>query len=181
MSTSSASARKKGLLAVAYHEAGHAMADFRLGFKIKHVSVLPDVVSAGRTRSNLGLNLRSLAFDTPSAAALARCHEKVISLLAGREAQRRFRPQSVRSHMAENDRKSAVDILWRIHPERKEMRAALKYLEARTRNLIRDCKNWRLIEDLAGALVESGSLDGQEVRRIFVQSVQNQIKERRRR
>lgn len=61
------------------------------------------------------------------------------------------------------------------------MRAALKYLEARTRNLIRDCKNWRLIEDLAGALVESGSLDGQEVRRIFVQSVQNQIKERRRR
>src|SRR6267378_4355554 len=93
--------------ATAYHEAGHALADYRLGFKLLEVSIVADTKSAGRTRSKLGLRLKSLAYETPSAKKLARCHEKMISLLAGREAQRLYSPHSIRSHMAQSDHESA--------------------------------------------------------------------------
>jgi hypothetical protein len=81
--------------------------------------------------------------------------------------------------MVQSDCEIIIEILGRLHPEPKEMRAVLKYLQIRTRNLIADPRNWRTVKDLAKALVEKRTLTGAEVVNIFQQSLQNQMRQRR--
>ena len=57
----------------------------------------------------------------------------------------------------------AGDFLLSLHGEQKERDYVIKYLRARTRNLISNPRNWRRIEDLAKALLERRTLTGEEV------------------
>ena len=50
--------------------------------------------------------------------------------------------------------------------EEKEAFHAMKYLQARARNLVSDPKNWRKIEDFGSALLERQILFGQEVKAV---------------
>ena len=90
---------------------------------------------------------------------------KFLTLL---EAQRRFvHPRSVRAYHASSDVEYATDILLRLHEDGwnggKEYSYACEYLRARARNFVNDPLNWRLIEDLAKALLERRTLSGKEV------------------
>ena|SRR2546429_5465947 len=168
------------LVVTAYHEAGHALADHRLGFKIKWVTIVGNAEAAGRTHSNLGLKLKVLEYGYPSSATVARWHDKIVSILAGGEAQRRYSPHSIRSYMMQGDRESVVDILMRLHPAEAEMRAVFKYLKIRTSNLIGQPRNWGMIRDLARALLKRKTLTGDEVKAVFHDAFQRQTTEWRR-
>ena len=167
------------LRATAYHEAGHALANDALGFKNRKVSIVSDAESTGRVEPEVNLRPASLTYGDSSPARLGRWHNRIIVFLAGREAQRKFNPRSIRSYMSRSDLDKASKILERLHTENSEYLAARRYLETRTRNLIRRGVNWGKIEDLADALIEKRTLDGEQVRRIFVQSVQDQMREAR--
>jgi hypothetical protein len=163
-----------GLEATAYHEAGHAVAHHVLGFNIRAVTIVPSKDCAGKVSGKLGVKPRILEYGNPSRATVAKWHDKAITLLAGAEAQRRFKPHSIRRYMASSDRGAVVDILSRLHPEEEELNAVIKYLEARTRNLVGNPIRWGQIEDLAGALVAKRTLTGQEVRQVLVESYKRQ-------
>jgi hypothetical protein len=69
--------------ATAYHEAGHAFADWYHGFKVKSASIVPDEKTAGRVRTSCRLRLRKLEFTKPGPAELTRLHLRVVSFCAG--------------------------------------------------------------------------------------------------
>lgn len=165
---------KTQLLATAFHEAGHALAQHRLGFKIKSVTVEGRGDYLGAVEGKSGLNASTLNVEHISGAALARWHDRIVSFLAGREAQRHHKPQSIRSYMARSDRNAVVDILWRLHPEPQEMKAVLKYLERRTHNLVHTTLNWAMITALASELTQKRTLSGEQVRAVFSRSFQEQ-------
>lgn len=175
MRIKSAAKRRRDLAATAYHEAGHALADHVLGFHIRSVTVFPGKGFAGRVTGRLGVKPRLLEYSTPSRATVAKWHDKVVSLLAGGEAQRIFKPQSVRAYMLRSDRDAIVDILISLHPEEMEMKAAFKFLRIRARNLLTNRMRWRQVEDLAQVLIEKGTLTGEEVRSVFFASCKRHI------
>jgi hypothetical protein len=93
--------KERRLWLTAYHEAGHAVAYFLLGFRIARVSVIPDEGSLGHVRG-YKKSRRTLDFietvgafpDRAESAKIARWHDEVVCTLAGMEAVRLFMPGS---------------------------------------------------------------------------------------
>jgi hypothetical protein len=166
---------RKAFLTTAYHEAGHALADDRLGFKIKKVTIIPASGSLGVASSRLGVKPKVLEYGNPTSATVARWHDKVVTLLAGQEAQRKFCSQSIRSHHGKPDREAVLDILERLHGGGEELQAACRYLEIRARNLVCRPLHWQMIADLAELLLKRGTLTGDEVVGEFRASFQRQM------
>ena len=110
----------KQLAATAHHEAGHAVADSKFGFKIKQVTIVPSDEAVGSARTK-GLQLRWLEYEKPTRKRIGYCHDLIISLLAGAEAQRRFDPKSIRRHHAVGDYQSAKEVLIRLHGDTEEV------------------------------------------------------------
>jgi hypothetical protein len=168
-------------LTVAYHEAGHAVIDRKLGFQVKRVTIISDskTGAAGQV-DNRYLCLSRVQFDNPYGSIRTRCHNWIIGAFAGEEAQRRYDPRSMRSHHIAHDRKAIGEILWRLHGENSEViKHAYSYLQAEARNLVANPIIWRKIEDLAKALLERKTLSGEEVAEILRASMALQMEEDR--
>ena len=93
--------KQRRLWLTAYHEAGHAVAKFLLGFRIKKISIIPDheegnlghVMGYKMSRSMHDFIETCGAFpDRRESAMIARCHEDVVCTLAGMEAVPLFVP-----------------------------------------------------------------------------------------
>ena len=162
---------KSALAATAYHEAGHALAHHVLGWGNGEVTIVPDKERVGSARiadgARLRRLLRQLEFGTINTLLVAKCHDHILCLLAGKEAQKKFRPKSIRSYMARSDHNAAAELLVSLYQDQKERNAASRYLELRTRNLISGTVHWRMIQDLAVALLERQTLTGEAVNTIF--------------
>lgn len=147
-------------LATAYHEAGHAFADWHFGFKVKRATIVPKDGYAGYVVSKSRLHFRSLAYTNPSGARIGRLHERIVSLLAGCAAQRRYRPSSIRSWHGSSDRKGVVDLVFGLHAEN-EAPHVFRYLTLKAENLVK--RYWFVIEHLAGELFKRKTMTGDEV------------------
>lgn len=155
---------KKPFTATAYHEAGHAFAAWHFRFKVKKASIVPNAKdgSAGHVLTKTGLHHRSLEYNNPSGARIGRLHERIVSLMAGHVAQRRYRASSVRPYHAQSDRNAVADVLLSIHAKN-ELSHVIRYLETRTRNLITKPMHWFVISHLAGELLKRQTMTGEEV------------------
>jgi hypothetical protein len=95
--------KQRRLWVTAYHEAGHAVAYFLLGFRVARVSIIPDEGTRGHVRG-YKKSRRTLDFiesggafpfpDRAESAKIARWHDEVVCALAGMEAVRLFMPGS---------------------------------------------------------------------------------------
>jgi hypothetical protein len=168
---------ERRLMVTAMHESGHALADYKFDFKIKHVTVIPGEGYAGLTRTLLGLNRNLLEHGAPSLSTVGKWHAKIVSLLAGREAQRQYRPQSLRSNQTRTDLQAVREIVWRLHPDEAKARAVLKYLVIRTKNLVAQRMHWQMVQDLAAELVKKRTMNGDEVVAVFRESLRRQRSE----
>lgn len=148
--------------AAAFHEAGHAFADWKFKFRVKRVSIVPKDDCAGYVVSKPALHLRSLEFTNPSGARIGRLHERIVSLLSGRAAQRRYCAGSVRSHHAQSDLEEVYKLLSRLHTA-DEIPHVFHYLEAKAKNLIETPLHWFVIEHLASQLLKRRTMTGLEV------------------
>jgi len=150
--------------ATAYHEAGHAFADWHFNFRVKRASIVANKKdnSAGHVLTKTGLPFRSLEHTSPSGARIGRFHDHVVSLLAGQAAQRRYRQSSVRSYHAVSDRNAIADILFTLHSTG-ELPHVIRYLEAKARNLIECPMHWFVIQYLAEELLRRKTMTGEEV------------------
>jgi hypothetical protein len=148
--------------AAAFHEAGHAFAAWKFQFRVKRMSIVPKGDCAGYVVSKSGLHLRSLEFTNPSGARIGRLHERIVSLLAGRAAQRRYCARSVRSHHAQSDLDNVYMLLSRLHTA-DEIPHVFRYLEAKAKNLVEPPLHWFVIEHLASQLLKHRTMTGPEV------------------
>jgi hypothetical protein len=166
------SLKEIGDQAMAYREAGYTVACWSLSFGIKRATIVSHGkpsefltwLRAARFSCNSGLSRRSIV----------RYHDRIVCTLAGRQAQRRVGLQSVKSCDANGDEAIASELLLCLHREERERNCAFKYLEARARNVVNH--HWRMIEDLAKALLERQSLTGKEVRDVLRASLHAQMR-----
>jgi hypothetical protein len=172
MSKSKPSAKEQARRsATAYHEAGHAFADWHFKFRVKRASIVPDAKagSAGRVESEFRSLARALNDCTVdrSVALISRAHTHIIALLAGEAAQRRYRPSSVRRWHASGDYQQAVDWLVSLHPQN-ELPHVVRYLQASAKNLVEKPMHWAAIRYLAGELLKRQTMTGKEVNKAIL-------------
>jgi ATP-dependent Zn protease len=163
--------------AIAYHEAGHAFADWHFKFKVKKATIVPKDDAAGYVTSKTGLHFRSLEYTNPSGARIGHLHERIVSIMAGHAAQRRYRPSSVRSCHGSDDRQKAFDLLTRLHSP-KELPHVWRYLEAKAKNLIENPMHWRVIQHLAESLLENQTMTGAQVEAAIREGFDRDFQER---
>jgi hypothetical protein len=161
---------------IAYHEAGHAVADWKHGFKLKRVTIVPRGDTAGSVTSTSRLHFRSLEYSNPTGARIGRCHERIVCWLAGRASQRRYKPQSVRTYQASSDMKVITELLTHLHADN-ELKFVFGYLETRARNFVSHPQHWRMIQDLAKVLLARRTMTGAEVEATLKESMASQLTE----
>lgn len=128
---------------------------------------MPEGDTAGRVWSVTRLHYTELPWMDGRSAHNWRFILKMVSLLAGRAAQHRYNPRSVRSWHAQSDLAHVADLIFRLFPEENEHQPLLKYLEARASNLIAFEPHWQMIEGLVKELLKRGTLSGEEVLQVF--------------
>jgi hypothetical protein len=69
------------------------------------------------------------------------------------------------------------EVLSFLHGYDDELKDASRYLETRARKLVSHPQNWRMIQDLAKALIERRTLTGAEVEATLRASMDAQFKE----
>jgi len=148
--------------ATAYHEAGHAFADWHFGYKVKRATIVPKGDTAGYVATKTRLHFRSLGYSNPSGARIGHLHERIVSMLAGHAAQRRFCPGSVRPIHASSDRQQVADLLFTLH-SKAELPHVIRYLEAKAKNLVENPMHWRVIQHLAKSLLKHQTMTGEQI------------------
>jgi hypothetical protein len=156
------------LRATAYHEAGHAIAAWRLRLRVSKVTVEPDEDFSGMVahsspfrRSHMeGLELGEI---TPSIQR--RAENLMVISLAGPAAQRNFNPQSVRIYHSNSDHKAVCAILERlVEPSSDVFPAYYRLMKLRAEALVQNDVNWSAIEILARELLQRRTLKGSALR-----------------
>jgi hypothetical protein len=159
----------KALWSTAYHEAGHAVAGWRLGIGLrkKGVTIVPDEAAgtAGSCTSRWASN-RTIEWDASDKKRI-RVENDVQSLLAGMIAQRRYAPRRRWRRGAFGDSRVIDDLLTRFTYDQKEIDAWVKLLRIRTQNLLSNPDVWRAVERLAAALIERRTIPGPEATEIM--------------
>jgi hypothetical protein len=154
-----ARAREK---ATAYHEAGHAVACYCLGVKVKSATVVPDKDQGTHGHARHENMFRGLDPEIDlSGRVRLQMERKIIISLAGVAAQRRYSRQSWRSHHGRSDFRAAADLALRIGGDGDGANRFLRWLELQTDRLVEN--RWQDIERVARALLERRILTGSEI------------------
>ena len=158
--------KRKSLSAVAYHEAGHAVAHIFLYHPIRKVTIRPDekAGSAGLCQRKGPSYLKAIDVHI-SAAKQARILDNIKALLAGNVAQRRFNKRSVRHWQASSDFQEAFDLASRLTDVPKGVELLLAWLRHETECLV--ALRWPQIQAVASALLEHETLTGEQVRAVL--------------
>jgi hypothetical protein len=149
--------RKSKRESTAYHEAGHAVAAWSLGLKVRKATI----VSADD-------HLELAVHDSPlrgisssmgvSAAAERKANKAVIIYLAGPAAQRKFRPRSWRNQHGQADYDSATALALCLNDGDVEMATAyLEWMRLWAERIITN--NWRFVVAVAEKLLRENVLD----------------------
>jgi len=161
----------------AYHEAGHAVVAIHLGIGLgrKGVNVIPD---SNENRTGMAHILRGFAgrpdIDTSGRMRLG-AEKNALATFAGEAAQRKYRPTSVRSWHASEDRNNIVDLLSYFVSENRELEAYYHWLQIRAENLIKKPEVWAQIQAVARALVKQQHLKPLEIKTICKQAFQSAL------
>jgi len=133
----------------AYHEAAHAVAMFRLGFGVRHLTIEPRDGLTG-----LCLPQRAPEFgDHESTAGRAAIERYAMALHAGNAAERHLRPDHADT-LARVDHKNVHFMLQWIEDDTAVEFAWCSYLWQRAYTFIADARQWRLVRKVADALLQ---------------------------
>lgn len=153
----------KQLTAVAYHEAGHAIAMLDREIPFKYVTIQPSSDSLGYVQTDRGdlLRLAKLyARRTKTPHFQLRMLNYAIVCLAGGEAEKRYRGRY--NHVgADQDYRAAVNFVDHIAWDPDEIELHLKLADFRAELIIEN--RWDQVVTIAEALLEKQHLTDQEV------------------
>ena len=152
----------KALESVAHHEAGHIVAAWLQGFKLKSVTIVPSAGYQGLA----SLHESNLEGFHPVYDNSEETERKVKALaiwgLAGPAAQRIFNPKGYRHVHVEEDFRSSANILSYIAGSAEDVERKFETVHKNAERLVQD--NWHHVEALAEALLKKNTLSGSEIR-----------------
>ena len=153
----------KRRLAIAHHEAGHAVAAFRAGREIREVCIAA-VTDDPRYDGNIQHNnpLYGQHLEAGDERLSDYYGGELIIALAGPEAERRH--DSV-TGIAGNDLDVAQEILDRFVGSGVERESLLRLAQRETRDLVN--REWPAIERVAAALLRHGRLTGGQLAQLI--------------
>jgi hypothetical protein len=150
--------------ATAYHEAGHTVAAWRLGVKIRRASIIPTIGRHGVVEHESPLREIHLDIDNSDRARM-RTEKEIIICLAGPDAQRQFRPSSWRGWHGQSDYDTAADLALRLQGDGERATEYLKWVGFQSRWLIKN--NWNLVTMFADELLRVNTIDRNRVAKIL--------------
>jgi hypothetical protein len=160
----------KNQRALAFHEAGHAVAAVAFGCRLDHVSALAGRAPDGSTwGGNVAYRQPPVPPDLPAdlrrAVAEQRLMQGAVIALAGPAAQRRAAPRSRVPAVGTVDRAEAERLASIVARDAKCERALLTYAANEARALVEN--EWSVIEALADSLLKAEYLPGDRATRII--------------
>lgn len=161
--------------ATAYHEAGHAVAAWRLRIGIKSVSIEAQDCSAGRLHFSSPIDITTLDYDSTDRTRM-RVERQIIIALAGPQAQRRYAPRSMRAWHSVGDYETAGSLALWLNGDGETASAYLKWLELSAAKLV--ASNWWLVDLMARELLERGTLRGKDIRPTIQSAIAAKVAER---
>jgi hypothetical protein len=150
--------------ATAFHEAGHAVAAWKLRIRLHGATIVPTLDATGQVEHANPLRGINLELDNSNRARL-RSELLMMVLLAGPEAQRHYSPRSWRSCHGAYDLDKAADLALNFNGYEDAANAYLRWVEIRTRHMIQE--QWGAVENVANALLAEGSLSGKQIKHII--------------
>ncbi len=165
---------------VAYHEAGHCVAAYRLRIPFtgrKALTIIPTEAHSGCfVHHNI---LKNLEWDNSDRNRL-KMERNVQALLAGIEAQCRYDETSITYGEGFGNWDGGPDYHEAINlvscfasPDPKETELYIELLRLRTRNMIQQDHNWKCICAIADALIQKKVLSAREAIAIIQETIQN--------
>jgi hypothetical protein len=154
---------RNALMATAYHEAGHAVSAWYLGFEVRSVGAVPSGDALGTTRI---INpLRGVDLEWSESAEEQRLAENfALHCLAGPAAQQRYDPHSFRVFHDSGDRTETLQVLGYFTASAGELSAYYQLVQIRARQFVRVAHHWRVIEELAERVFRRRRLSGNQVK-----------------
>jgi hypothetical protein len=156
--------------AIAFHEAGHAVAAVAFGCRLDHVSALAGRAPDGSAwDGNVAYRQPPVPPDLPAdlrrAIAEQGLRQEIVIALAGPAAQRRAAPRSRVPAVGTVDRAEAARLASIVARDAKCERALLKYAANEARALVEN--EWPAIAALADSLLKAEHLSGDRAMRII--------------
>ena len=150
--------------ALAYHEAGHLVAAWRSGFRIRRATIIPADDVAGLVEHDSPL--KGVRLETGvSEIARVRTEKAIVVCLAGPAAQRRSSARSWRTIHGERDYQVARDLAGCLNAGPAAATAHLQYLEVVAYDLV--AEYWHFVDATAQELLLRGSLDTAQVESVI--------------
>lgn len=156
--------------AIAYHEAGHAVAAWGQGLKVREATIVPTEDYRGSVVHENPL--RGLNFDG-SLRAENRTNKKVIICLAGPIAQVRYDRRFLRDPNSgfDHDYELARGLALRLTPNAEMADFYLNHMWRKAETLV--AKDWDFVVALAGRLLQRGTLGEDEITETFADVVRD--------
>ncbi|ESY92316.1 hypothetical protein [Mesorhizobium sp. LNHC229A00] len=158
------------LFIVAHHEAGHAVAAFKLGWPIKYLTTIPGHDERGVFDGMVSLaRKRHQIEDQDLRISLARQQmtENLIFTMAGAAAQRKVAPRSKVPDNARWDEEDTRNLLALAATSFKSEIALRRFCAIEARELI--TRNWLAVEAVAAVAIKERWLNGQRVGEVIDQ------------
>ena len=146
--------------ATAYHEAGHAIAAWNLGYRPTTASIVPGGDLVGEVRHENPFPGIDFEFDGSDMTRL-KIERAIIICLAGPIAQKRYRQSSWRRWHGAADYAAATELALRACGSSEIANAFLKWLGLRANSLVED--HWNAIERIAIELLKRSTLAHEEI------------------
>ena len=149
--------RKSKRESTACHEAGHAVATWSLGLKIRKATIVPADDHLELVVHDSPLRGMSSSMGA-STGAERKANNAVMTYLAGPAAQRKFRPRSRRSQHGQADYDCATVLaLWLNDGDAEMATAYLEWMRLRAERIITN--DWRFVVAVADKLLRENVLD----------------------
>lgn len=157
--------RKISRRAIAYHEAGHVVIARHCQFEVIQASVVTEANSGGRVLWSPPIPPHG--YTAPEATEWQRpTYERhIMTLQAGRIAQKKGAPRSVQSFHSQSDDILINRLASRAHRNHEVSLRFVDYLESRTRYLVD--RNWVTIERVMLALLDRAQLTREQLQELF--------------
>ena len=161
--------RKSQIEATAYHEAGHAVIAYLLGYKPQSATIVPTVDAAGPLIHANPLYGFQLDIDGSDEARL-HVESAITICFAGPIAQKRYSPRSWRRVHGQWDHDAIAELGLRVCGSDEQAAAFIRWREIVTLDLVK--ANWLRIQQVAGQLLERERLSHADLDAIIVPRAQ---------